>query len=66
MLNLKYCPKRMQIGVLMTGKLYLNSHDSAACNLLPTVVQYTLGITIDNIGTGFLCVYNLCRYIINA
>ena len=27
---------------------------SAACDPLPTVVQYTLGITIENIGTGFL------------
>jgi len=30
------------------------------------VVQYTLGTTIENIGTGFLCVYNLCHYIMPA
>jgi len=45
-------------------KLYLNSIELPVPS--PHCVQYTLGTTIENIGTGILCVYNLCHYIMPA
>ena len=58
--------RNAQVDLLVPVELHLNSILLPVITPLPTVVQYTLGITIENIGTGFLCVYNLCLYIINA